>query len=104
MRGRTGALHHLYLGGKIWWRGKEWDDRKLEVKTRDGFKCVQCGRTEAEQLELVGMPLSVDHIIMYRISHDNSMENLQTLCSSCHGKKIPEERALVDQCREILAA
>jgi hypothetical protein len=102
MRGRTGALHHNYLGGKIWWRGKDWDDIKLVAKTRDGFQCVQCGRTEQEQLQLVGMPLSVDHIIMYRISHDNSLDNLQTLCSSCHGKKIPEEKALIEQCREVL--
>lgn len=104
MRGRTGKLHHLWQGGKIWWRGKEWDQRRHEAKARDGFACVKCGRTEEEQLALVGIPLSVDHIIMYRISHDNSLDNLQTLCSTCHGKKIPEENILLEQVREVLAA
>jgi uncharacterized protein YjhX (UPF0386 family) len=104
MRGRTGALHHLYLGGKIWWRGSDWDATKFRVRHRDGFMCVNCDMTEWQHLERFGQPLQVDHIVMYRISHDNSMQNLQTLCSPCHGKKIPEEQALVRQCRELLAA
>jgi hypothetical protein len=104
MTGRTGKLHHGYQGGKIWWRGKEWDATKLRARQRDGFMCVQCDMPEWEHIEKYGQPLHVDHIVMYRISHDNSMQNLQTLCVLCHSKKIPEERALIEQCRELLAA
>ena len=102
MTGRTGKLHHLYLGGKIWWRGKDWDTIKLTVRQRDNFACVDCSKTEAQQIEETGQPLQVHHIIMYRISHDNSLANLQTLCSSCHGKKKTEETNLIEDCREIL--
>jgi hypothetical protein len=104
MRGRTGALHHNYLGGKIWWRGANWDAIKLRVKQRDAFMCAQCDMTEWQNYEKFGMPLSVDHIVMYRISHDNAMQNLQTLCSICHAKKIPEEKSLVLAVQQILAA
>jgi HNH endonuclease len=102
MRGRTGPLHHLYMGGKIWWRGKDWDEIKLRVRQRDGFMCVECDMPEWEHLELFGQPLQVDHIIMYRISHDNSMSNLQTLCVRCHGRKNLAERALIAEVRPLL--
>ncbi|MDP9049824.1 MAG: HNH endonuclease, partial [Acidobacteriota bacterium] len=102
MTGRTGKLHHGYLGGKIWWRGKEWAATKLTVRESDGFKCVDCGMTEAQHIAETGQPLQVHHVIMYRISHDNSPKNLQTLCSSCHGKKASQERALIEDCRAAL--
>jgi hypothetical protein len=104
MRGRFGKLHHLYQGGKIWWRGKDWNQTKLRVRQRDGFMCVQCDMTEWQHSEQFGQPLQVDHIVLYRISHDNSMHNLQTLCCTCHGKKKRDETIVVEQCRELLAA
>lgn len=103
MRGRTGKLHHLYTGGKIWWRGADWDAIKLRVRQRDGFMCTECDMTEWQHEQKWGHPLHVHHIIAYRISHDNSMSNLQTLCDSCHGKKKSDENILIEQCREVLA-
>ena len=88
MKGRTGALHHHWCGGTIWWRGKDWDSIKYMVRVRDEFKCVKCGQTEEENISLYGQPLQVDHIIPYRISQDNDQANLQTLCNRCHGNKI----------------
>ena len=104
MRGRTGKLHHNWLGGKIWWRGKEWDQLKLRIRTRDGFMCAECDMTEWQHKEQWGHPLHVHHVIAYRISHDNSPLNLITLCDSCHGKKKQEENALIEQVRELLTA
>jgi uncharacterized protein YjhX (UPF0386 family) len=102
MRGRTGAQHHLYLGGKIWWRGAEWNVIKLRVRKRDAFMCVGCDMTEFQHQEQFGQPLQVDHIIPYRISHDNSSQNLQSLCCYCHGKKKTVELAMIEECRPHL--
>lgn len=87
MSGRVGALHHRFKGGKIWWRGKEWDTLKKKIRERDHDCCVNCGLTNDENIKKFGAPLQVDHIIPYRETKDNSMGNLQTLCNKCHGDK-----------------
>ena len=102
MKGRIGALHHLYLGGKIWWRGKEWDEIKLRVRARDAFVCADCDMTEVQHLAKYGQPLQVHHLIPFRISHDNSSQNLLTLCSYHHGKRKVEESALIEDARPFL--
>jgi hypothetical protein len=48
------------------------------VFVRDGGKCLKCGATDA---------LSLDHIKPLRSGGDNSMENLQTLCTPCNSAK-----------------
>ncbi len=37
---------------------------------------------------------NIDHIIPYSLTKDNSLENLQVLCSSCHAKKTVMEAKL----------
>lgn len=51
--------------------------RKL-IYARDNFECQLCGKH--------GGKLQCHHIIPFRISQDNSPENLITLCPSCHMK------------------
>jgi HNH endonuclease len=103
MRGRMGKLHQNWQGGKIWWRGKEWDTTKLRARRRDAFMCTECDMPEWRHVELLGHPLHVHHIVAYRISHDNSMQNLQTLCDYCHGRKKREENIIIEQCRDLLS-
>ncbi len=86
MYGRTGSNHPQWKGGKIWWRGKDWDELKLEIRRRDSFQCQVCEMAEEEHLIKYKQPLHVHHIVDYRISKDNSPENLITLCVSHHGK------------------
>lgn len=86
MFGRTGKLHHLWQGGRIWWRGKEWDTIKYKVRQRDNFTCQDCGISENEHILKWNQPLHVHHINPYRKSSDNSMENLITYCCKCHRK------------------
>ena len=50
---------------------------KQQVLERDGYRCVKCGEERISTLE-------IDHISPWAISHDNSLENLQTLCKNCH--------------------
>lgn len=72
-----GEAHYLYVGnppkndyGKDWW-----EITKPAVLVRDGYRCLECGRTDR---------LTAHHIIPFRLTHDNRMENHATLCKSCH--------------------
>ena len=51
--------------------------RKTILK-RDGFRCQICG--------IFNDKLEIHHIIPWRISHDDSVENLITVCHMCHAK------------------
>lgn len=81
-----GELSPQWKGGKIWWRGKRWDTIKKIVKERDNHTCQHCGITEKEWIKKKGQPLQVHHIVLYRVSKNNNIENLITLCNSCHTK------------------
>ena len=76
--------------------GPEWPIRRNAVRQRDGFRCKACGASE-----LPGRQHDVHHLIPFRAYVANSalrsdlppseawklanrMENLVTLCSSCH--------------------
>jgi len=48
---------------------------------RDGFKCVQCGRSPATE---TGVALHVDHITPWTDGGTTSMDNLQTQCERCN--------------------
>lgn len=97
MFGRIKEKHHLWEGGKIWWRGKEWDILKKEIIERDNNKCQNCGMTLDQHLKKYKHPLHVHHINPYRKSKSNEKDNLITLCCSCHSKLEGTD------CKEILA-
>ena len=64
-------------------------NRELVIR-RDGEKCLQCGITRQQHYEKYKRDITVDHI--NRLGRgvkdkDNRLENLQTLCISCHMKK-----------------
>lgn len=56
---------------------EDWDKIRKQVYQRDGLRCVICGKKGK---------LHAHHIIPVKISKDNSMSNLVTLCSKCHRK------------------
>ena len=55
------------------------------VLIRDGRRCVQCGMTAEDHLAEWSRPITIDHRDKDR-SH-NALDNLQTLCLRCHGRK-----------------
>lgn len=59
----------------------EWKNIRSRIRERDG-RCLSCGVKEI---------LSVDHIIPWRVSKDNSDMNLQTLCMPCNSRKQYED-------------
>jgi len=59
---------------------EDWESIRKQVYARDGNRCVMCGKKGR---------LHAHHIVPVRISHNNSLSNLVSLCERCH--KIIEE-------------
>ena len=83
----------LYKNGKIIIKEKEYkkskrkrinDSFKFKILKRDNFKCVFCGKSPANNSDVI---LEIDHIIPIVKGGDNNIENLQTLCKECNIKK-----------------
>lgn len=55
----------------------EWNILRGIILKRDGFICRKCDNYGK----------NIDHIITYELTKDNSLSNLQVLCSPCHAKK-----------------
>ena len=91
MIGRSGPLSPVWRGGTVYWRGNVWKTARKATLERDGYRCIRCGLSQAENLARRSCPLQVDHIVPYRFTQDNSLGNLQTLCNVCHGIKGGEE-------------
>ena len=64
--------------------GPKWDEIRKRVYARDGHACKACGARNVK--------LNAHHIVLLRVSQNNSERNLVTLCDSCH--KLIEEKAL----------
>src|SRR5688572_24500169 len=64
--------------------GPEWARIRERVRARDGYKCQVCGTPESTRQH------DVHHKTPFRaftsLSEANRMENLTTLCASCHHK------------------
>ena len=63
--------------------------RKL-VLQRDSYKCVKCGMENIKHIEVWNRSITIDHIDgngRYSKVKNNKLNNLQTLCLPCHGKK-----------------
>ena len=65
----------------VQWEGRttpdkaEWAEIRLAVLARDGYRCTRCGSTDN---------LHVHHIHSRRKGGTQQIDNLQTLCESCH--------------------
>ena len=61
-----------------------WARKRLEILSRDCSTCQKCGN----------FGVHIDHIIPWRVSKDNSNNNLQALCQSCNSKKVHEDKKI----------
>jgi hypothetical protein len=57
------------------YRGPGWNTIRKNILERDNHCCKICGSSDK---------LHIHHIVPYKISKDNSPENLVTLCPTCH--------------------
>ena len=65
---------------------------RFKVLRRDKWRCVQCTMTQAAHYRKYKRSLDVDHIdgngYNKPVAQQNhALSNLQTLCTSCHGRK-----------------
>lgn len=85
----SGRESFMFRGGRERGRGKGWERRAEEIRKRDGYQCLRCGKSQQEN----GRRLSVDHIIPWRCFTDdqkdlaNDHKNLASLCIGCHSQK-----------------
>jgi len=89
-RGRSwysGEKSKQYQGGKrsAIYKGN-WSEQRNKARERDGYKCQLCGKPESDMQR----QLSVHHKKPYKTFDDpkeaNKLENLLSLCASCHPK------------------
>lgn len=74
--GVSGDQHWNWNGGsdRHDLRKEEWYNIRLAALKRDNCTCQLCGKKGND----------VHHKVPYRVSHDNSLDNLVTLCKKCH--------------------
>lgn len=76
-RMHRGKRSHFWRGGATAPYTDEWQENRRAALARDGRQCTSCGATKS---------LIVHHLNPYRYSFSHSLDNLTTLCRSCHGK------------------
>ena len=73
-------------------RGANWAEQSNRARERDGYACRVCGQSEED----LGRQLDVHHKIPYRNFKSNveanRLDNLITVCPSCHAKMEAELR------------
>jgi hypothetical protein len=74
---------------------KRFGGLREQVIQRDKERCVECGMTREEHKSKWGRDITVDHYDgngRYSNDPNNDINNLQTMCLKCHGKKDVKRR------------
>lgn len=79
-----GENNACWRGGKHSWRGGDWREVVKLIRERDRYTCQCCGMTQDESLEVYKTQIQIHHKVPYRLTKDNSLENLISLCNKCH--------------------
>lgn len=58
-------------------RGKAWNELRLQVLNRDGWRCVYCAREANE----------ADHVVAKANGGQDELSNLVAACRTCNGTK-----------------
>lgn len=82
-KSRKGKNSHYWKGGisKGYQKHlieRQWDKIRKQIYKRDNYRCKICG--------VFNIRLNAHHIIPWRISHDDNLNNLITTCNKCHRK------------------
>lgn len=87
----SGIRHYRWLGPENTHtsRGRGWYAIRQRVLNRDKYTCQECGiqvHDNDNKRGCISNVANVHHITPYRLTKDNSLSNLVTLCPSCHMK------------------
>lgn len=92
---RSGEDNPNWEGGYEPYYGPNWRGQRERAMRRDGYRCVDCGLSQEESRNQYAEALSVHHRTPFREFRTegetdyisaNRLENLVTLCRSCHKK------------------
>lgn len=80
-----------WRGGYEGYYGVGWQESRKEALERDGYECQECGMTQEEHKRKWDKSLHVHHKTPRRqfesYEEANKLQNLETLCTSCHRTK-----------------
>jgi len=76
----SGPNNHQWKGGTSEYKGSGWYSARPLALNRDNYTCQACGATREDT------ELQVHHKMQWKLTHDNSVDNLITLCSKCHAE------------------
>lgn len=82
-RGFLDRWSYVSYLGKEFLGAKDWEDRRVEVFSRDRGVCVKCGMV-VPFFGPIGFRGELDHIIKRSQGGDDSLGNLQLLCPKDH--------------------
>ena len=79
--------------------GPNWTTQRYRTLDRDGYECQRCGMTNVECQNKYETSLNVHHIVPRREYNDlaeaNKLDNLVSLCPSCHQIEEHEEEPTI---------
>lgn len=78
----VGDKNPRWIGGTKHYRGSGWKDAKEQRRRIDNYECRRCGAKESE----FNRKLDVHHVLSYKKGGANDIDNLITVCRSCHNK------------------
>ncbi|WP_161605724.1 HNH endonuclease [Natrinema pallidum] len=85
-----GKHHHMWKGGGVEYYGPSWPQQRAKTLRRDDFECQNCGIGRDDHYEKFDLDLNVHHVQPFRTFDSaaiaNQLDNLVTLCHSCHLK------------------
>jgi len=91
-----GEDHYSWKPEQHNYYGPNWDEQSLKARKRDQARCQSCSKTDATSRRLYGSVNFIHHIQPRSFYFDedgsfdyltaNRLENLITLCPSCHGQ------------------
>jgi len=76
----AGENNNNWKGGRTKYRGANWHKQRKKALERDNYKCQVCGVLQED----MNRELTIHHIIPYHEGGTNDLENLITVCMSCH--------------------
>lgn len=82
---------NVKIHSATWHSKKFFGNKREEIIIRDGEKCTHCGMSRVEHKEKYNKDLEINHIDRQGTTlpvgqQNNSSDNLETLCKSCHTK------------------